>query len=272
MAALALFLFFGMLSPLLSVLQLYPLIPEWLEIILAIGMLGSLLSLFIIGVIKGLPRWFLPYVGVVLALFSVYGFVGLASGSYDILVTRQSPWFLRQLVHQGQLWIGLSAATFFIVLMTGILPPLRPFYRRIRRDWTLLPFGLYGATLFALLITFDDYPNEEPYLIAALLSLAAGGWFYLRGDRPWQRVLALFAGLTLAMAVAATGKAILYSSADWPYPRLGRFTWQSEATSTIIMWGWLVVNIFAPSLLNLLPPADKHLPADDLTNPKNRTV
>ena len=83
------------------------------------------------------------------------------------------------------------------------MPPLRPFYQRLRRDWTLLSFLLYGSTLFVLVFAFDDYINEEPYKIAAMLLLVAGGWLYLRSARPWQRLLALSAGLTLGMTVAA---------------------------------------------------------------------
>ena len=60
------------------------------------------------------------------------------------------------------------------------------------------------------------------------------------------------------MTVAAAGKAILYSSQNWPYPR--HFTWQTEAISTGIMWGWLVVMIFAPT--SFLPRSGKHLHAE----------
>ena len=92
--------------------------------------------------------------------------------------------------------------------------------------------------------------------MAGMLILAMGGWFYLRCRWLWQRALALFTGLTLAMAVAATGKAIIYSIPGWSS---GMFTWQTEAMSTIIMWGWLVMMVFAPILLKLLPRPAKHL-------------
>ena len=64
------------------------------------------------------------------------------------------------------------------------------------------------------------------------------------------------AGLTGAMAVAAAGKAILFSSPAWPYPRYN-FTWQSEAMSTVALWGWLMLLILAPAALNLLRPPGK---------------
>jgi len=81
--------------------------------------------------------------------------------------------------------------------------------REYRRD-RILSFGLYGGTLFALFITLDDYAGEEIYRLTSVLLLTGGGWGYLRARRYWQRALILFAAFTLAMAVAAGGKAILY--------------------------------------------------------------
>jgi len=40
------------------------------------------------------------------------------------------------------------------------------------------------------------------------------------------------------------------------------FTWQTEAMSTAIMWGWLVMMVFAPILMNLLPRPAEHLPTE----------
>jgi len=257
-AALAPFLLLGALPPIFSLMRLSEIIPGWLGRVLAFGLAGLLLSLFIAGMIKGMPRWVLPYVGIILSILSVFVFFELVSGLHSVLVDRRDPWFLRQVVYQGLLWIGMFVITLVIVLMARIAPPSRPFYWRIRRDWTLLSFALYGASLLALVLTFDDYPYDEPYIIAGMLILATGGWFYLRSPRLWQRALALFAGMTLAMAVAATGKAIIYSSSGWPHFTY-LFTWQTEAMSTVIMWGWLVMMVFAPILLNLLPRPAEHL-------------
>jgi hypothetical protein len=161
---------------------------------------------------------------------------------------------VRQIAYQGQLWLGLPIATIASVIICALLPPLRPFYRRLRQDWTLLSFLIYGATWFAVLLTFDDYPQNQPYKLLSMLLLAAGGWFYLRSGTRRLRFASLFSGWTLAMIVATVGKAILYAGPDWPYPRLiGTFTWQSEATSTMITWAWLLLALAIPALLALLP-------------------
>ena len=88
-------------------------------------------------------------------------------------------------------------------------------------------------------------------MIVASLLLAGGAWVFLRSTYVWKRFLALFTGGTLSMAVAATGKGIIYTT-QWPDRRL--FTWQTEVGSTAILWGRPVVAVvLAPALLGLLP-------------------
>jgi hypothetical protein len=175
-----------------------------------------------------------------------------------ITLHSRGSWVVRQICNQGVTWLGLLVVMVFTILIAAVWRPLRPFYRSIRDDWTLLSFGLYGAALVGLLLTFDDYPYDEPYTIVASLILAAGAWIYLRNTRSWRRFLALFTGLTLSMAVAATGKGIIYTT-SWPGLRL--FTWQTEVASTVIFWGWLVVVILTPALLTLLPRPNRPLQA-----------
>lgn len=258
LAALAPFLL-GVFSASLAYLRLNSFDPQWAEAAIALSMMGSLGALIVIGLVRGFPRWFLPYLGVALSFLSVYVVAGPASRLINVFAVPTEPWLFRQVLHEGVFWTGLLVTGLLVVVATRTLRPLRPFYWRLRRDWTLLSFILYGATLFALLLTFDDYQNEELYKIAALLFLAAGAWFYLQSAHSRQRLLALFVGLTLAMAVAAAGKAILYSSPDWPTLRL--FTWQTEAMSTVITWAWLVLVIFAPVWLGRLLPPDQRLEA-----------
>jgi len=241
----------GVLASLVHYLHLT--LPQWLEIVMAFGFFGlfviPLLLMFVLGLIQGLPRWFLPYVGWVGSFFSLI----LASGLFLRMgvLHPSDPWVIRAVYGAGVPWFGLVGMTALTVLIAAVWKPLRPFYLRIQDDWTLLSFGLYGAAMMALSLVFDDYSNEEPYVIVASLILAAGAWVYLRSTRPWQRSLALLTGVTLAMAVAAIGKGILYSSPDWPYPRA--ITWQTEVLSTVFGWAWLAIVILAPSLLVLLP-------------------
>jgi hypothetical protein len=254
LAALAPFLLLGIVP---SLLGLSPLSGR-LGIVVGIAVLsilgGSVLAFGILGLVKGLPRWVLPYGGILLATVT-------ASGLGFLLWKLQSPfwppkakdhWFARHVAYQGVIWSGIVILPSVLVMIAALLSPLQPIYRRIRHDWTLVSFGLYGSALPALVLSFDDYRRVEPYMLAAMILLAVGGWLYLRGERPWQRVLSLIGGLTLAMAVGAAGRAILFSRADYSFPRL-HFTPQTEALSTAIMWAWIVVALLIPAVFGLMP-------------------
>jgi hypothetical protein len=276
-AAMALFLLLALTS-LLSYLDLT--LPPWL----GSGLLLVPLLMFALGLLKGLPRWFLPYTGVIGLLLSwVFarrgtimgintrgGVVGSLLRRTDRLFfgllrpSASDPWIVRAVYGEGELWFVLLGIAALTVLIAAACRPLRPFYSRIRDDWTLLSFGLYGATVAAVNMAFEDYPHphKQLYIFVASLILAAGAWVYLRSAHLWQRSLALFAGMTLSMAVAATGRAILYANPLlWPRAAPRSFTWQSEALCTVFLWGWLVAVVMAPALLRLLPQPDKPLQA-----------
>lgn len=276
-AALAPFVLLGAAPAMLGTLHLTTLLPAWLLIALAFGLLAGFLGALVIGLANRAPRWCLPYFGLPLGFVSVVvvsewlshgggwalpswwtGGRRAINAVFDLLARwnlepslSMTYWLLRQITYQGTLWIGLMLIPIAVILMAGILPPLRPLYARLRADWTLLSFVLYGATLIMVFLTFDDYVNEEPYVLLATLLLAGGGWAYLRSRRHWQRLLSLLLGAALATAAAATGKAILYASADWPGSRF--FTWQTETMSTVVEGAWMLLILSVPALIALLP-------------------
>ena len=220
--------------------------------IVSVGLLGIL---FLSGLVSGLPRWSLPYLGFLLSLVSVYGFPQLLDrwwrANYQSLYDRS--WFLGQIGYQGYLWIGLTIATLLLILVIGLIPALR----RFKNDWTLLPFTLYGATPFALVATFDDYVNEEPYELLAFFVLFAGAWVYLNSEDPRRRFLSLFGGLTVSMFIAAVAKAIISSSQPWFYPSQSS-SWMDEviSISTVIMWMWIALSMLVSLILILFPRPD----------------
>lgn len=250
-AALAPFLLFGALPVLLTFFQSMGFVPLWIEIVFVVLFWLSGLGLFVIGFGKGAPRWFMPYLGLPLPIIALLIFNGLMDPEWrGFSGLMQSPWFVRQFVYAGLLWGLLILLVILLVLIFWLTPGFRPFYQRIRNDWTLFSFVLYGAAPFALILSFDDYQNEEPYLFLSFLILAVGGRFYLRNRAPWKRFWSLFIGLALSMFTAAIGKGILYAG---PWPRPKYFTWQTEMLSTIVVWMWLALIMFLPLALNLLP-------------------
>lgn len=274
LAAMALFLLLALTS-LLSYLHFaWPSSVSWV-------LLGAPLLMFALGLLKGLPRWFLPYTGVIgvplswalttrgtiMGINTRGGVVGSLLSWADrhlfalLRPSASDPWIVRAVFGGAELWLVLLGMAAFAVLIAAACRPLRPFYWRLRDDWTLLSFGLYGAMVMAVNMAFEDYPHphRQLYIFVALLILVAGAWVYLRSVHLWQRALALFAAITLSMAVVATGKAILYANPLlWPREARG-FTWQSEVLCTVFLWGWLVAVVMAPALLELFPRPAKPL-------------
>ncbi|MFQ5578615.1 MAG: hypothetical protein ACE5G8_16685, partial [Anaerolineae bacterium] len=70
LAAVGPLLLLGLVSLLPGVLGLSTAMPHWLDVVMTVAMLGLLLSAVIIGLLKRVPRWFLPYLGFVLPLLS----------------------------------------------------------------------------------------------------------------------------------------------------------------------------------------------------------
>ena len=68
--------------------------------------------------------------------------------------------------------MGIITLVFLSVLLAALIPAFRPFYRRLRNDWTLLAFILYGITPFTIVVTFDDYQHAVPYVFCSFLILA----------------------------------------------------------------------------------------------------
>jgi hypothetical protein len=221
--------------------------PRWIYDGATFGMLALVVALFLAGLFKGLPRWSLPTMGLIFAILLIL-ILTQWSASFPIFI-RIKPWhpvWLRQLIYQFRMKADLLRVAIIILVSVAALTRFTPFFDHLKRDWTRLSFTLYGTALLGLAFTFDDYQKEEPYVLAASVFLAAGAFVYLKCGRSWQRLWALFTGLTLAMAVTALGKAILFSRPDWPWPR-NLFTWQSEVMNTIYFWVFLLLVIFVPA-------------------------
>lgn len=245
-AALAPFLF-GMVMLFFGYLGRYMTVPLWMQVAFVILFWSAVLGLFLLGSAKGLLRWFLPYMGLPLPIICILIFNALLDPKWPGF---NVPWLVGSFLMEGLLWGGLILFTIVLVLISAWIPKFRPFYRRIREDWTLLAFLLYGAGPLTLFITFNEYKNVEPFYFLALFILALGGWFYLRNDEPLKRFMSLHIGLALSMLAAAIGKAALY---EVSWPQFSALGWENEMIYTMVTWVWLALIMLLPLLLNLLP-------------------
>jgi hypothetical protein len=101
-------------------------------------------------------------------------------------------------------------------------------------------------------------------LESIFLILAAGGWLYLRSDAPWKKFLILIGGQTLALFTAAVGQVVLfkYSAYYRPYIDMSVAWWDFVHVSVAI-WLGLVLVMFLPLVINLLPRLSPPLQAGE---------
>lgn len=235
----------------------------------SIGILAAIaLVIFLIGMLRGFPRWSLPSLGLIIAAASfLFVFQWVADLTTPIMISRFGPIpgnenarLLLQAFWAGLMWLSLFALTFLVLGFLALLRRFRPLFSRVRKDWTLASYILYSGVIFTLVLTFDQYRFERPYAIASILCLATGSWLYLRSPQEWQRSLSLMAGLTLAMGAAVFGQWSIVPVQDWKF-WLYWGTLESdqfmEIRWTILEWGWMLVFLLAPIWLRLLSRMSK---------------
>lgn len=242
-----------------------PLLPPAITRVALIALMAFPFGVSITGLFKGLPRWSLPSIGVLFSALFLYIILDAFEPWTLILhnrIVRVGDEFSRyvwQGIRSGIFWVGLLLTVLLIVFALAAWRRTRPVYLRARHDWTLVSFTLYGASLLSLFINFDEYQYRSLYMTVSLLSLAAGAWGYLRSASSRKRLLALLAGVILAMSSMAIGKWIIVPRQDWPF----WFGWHEterweterwfESLRTLVEAGWMLLVISVPALLNLLP-------------------
>jgi len=244
-----------------------------------IVLLIFMVLVMLIGIFKGLPRWSLPSFGLLLGGFIMYGGLGLLDPILGGMMSRfvqignEINRYAWQAMMSGVYWLLVFLLSLIFILIFALLPSLRPLYRRIRKDWTLVSFMLYGAVLFSFFINWDEYTHEQAFVAACNLFLAIGAGGYLLSKTKTSRLAWLLGGAALAMITMSVGKFILVPLQDWPM----WFQWHSkgverwfESLRSLIELGWMLLALIAPSVLNLLPLAKE--PAVEIPDSTKRAV
>lgn len=238
--------------------RVFLLFASWLAPVRFFGLLLLILALTVAGLRRGLPRWALPSVGFVFAiigmmLFSSWISLLPAAPPYtgDIWVKIRHA-LLNRLIYSGHVLL----LALLLLLLAARLPSLRSFYLRVRYDWTLLSFMLYGALILTVLLGDDISPGQEPFQLMGLAVLAAGAWSYLRLKQPGKRLGALLLAILLAMGIMSLMIYILY-----PGRPSHHFPLWWEILIPLFDALTLSLMISAPILLHLLPRHDRIRPA-----------
>ena len=224
------FLIFGPIAVLLA----YPYPPPswrtgWFTTVQIIVYLLVMLLGLLAGLIKGWQRWAFSYLG---SWIVIAGAV-LAGGINSFVFPRGAEWPI-----MGQILIMIASFTFVtaIVLLFARWESLaRLLYRRVRSDWTQLSFGLYifNAIIFSQ-IDHEEDPSLTILVILPSVIILLSALAYLRSSTKSQRVWSLLLGIALTTAVSTVR--------HWFF----------------ILYGInLIVIVFLPALLELLPRQDK---------------
>ena len=228
--------------------------PHVLDEMLGICMLVSMISVLAVGFFSHVPRWFMPYLGLPLpllsALISIYW---LDTWSSSFLVDLPMP-LLWTFISYAFIWGIFIPLPVLLVIFSATIPKYRPLYRRLRNDWTLLCFILYGATPSMAFFAFEGFPQTGPFREFIFLIVAVGGWLYLKNDVPWKKFLILIGGQTLSMFTAAVAQVVLYESSAYYNPRFDiRIVWWDYVHVSVAIWLWLILIMSFPLVINLLP-------------------
>lgn len=235
--------------------------PDWISIFLLVFFLSSIAFAFILAVVRGLPRWSLSYVGLILTIMVFYSLGIVLWGlffypAWMLIFGPMNSWSLPvRLLYSGL----MNAFTWFLVLSIALIlvallrhwSKVQSLWQHIRDDWTHLSFLVYGGLVFYIWLTFDEYQNEDPWIFAAFTGLAIGAWLHLVAKSKTTRILALVGGVTAAMWVVALGKWNLVPLQSWPVNLESERLY--ETLAAISSWIVMIMTLLAPVLLNLLP-------------------
>ncbi|MCL4561596.1 MAG: hypothetical protein M1281_13410 [Chloroflexi bacterium] len=163
-----------------------------------------IMAVLLAGILKGFPRWVMPYLsyGVIFGLYiSNASTPGLSI--FGIQLWAKALWGVRACV--PMILVILIAAAFW----RSLIKPLQKFVDKILEDWTLVAFGIFGLLpLIAILMDEVDHNFSFPILAIAEGILVAGALLYMLIRKPLPRFLALV--LSAALSVILMGSASSY--------------------------------------------------------------
>ena len=257
-------------------LFVFPMLPSLLKLVfgyqplinqisnkITVALLIIILVVLVLGLKHGFPRWAVPYLGVAVTSTVIlepswrkwdlfYSDVQRAIGYYTKTLQVR---VLYQALMWGFFWFLAFVSAILLILLLMTWPRTRQLAQRIRLDWTLFSFMLFGGVVFQLELIFEEYAYDELWKIACRVCLALGAWIYFKNADPRKRILALLAGVTLSYWIAAVGKWYLVPLQTWgAFHGYDYETYSSfEFWRTLAEWGWIMLFMLIPAGLTLIP-------------------
>jgi len=140
-------------------------------------------------------------------------------------------------------WIPFLVVSVIALAVTRSLKPVAKFFTNIWDDWTLLTFGMFGFMPLLAMIGFDEVDRLYSLYFMVFLALLMSGvaWFYIRADTQRRRIVALFIGITLAIAVTVIAHSLYWEKNGWVFPM-----------QTATMGAIIVLFMFSPAVIGFI--------------------
>lgn len=186
------FIFAGVFLILATYIRIHGLAEGWQRNIEFLGRIIVPLALpfLILALVRGLPRWGYPLMGL---LLSYSGYISNGTSLWLLLI----------------ILLFASFTLTLAMILTDPNPAQLPFlFRRIGQslslDWTRLSFALYGSIPLIILMAFDDshYNDRTPFLALSVLIMLVGALLYCRSRTEPAQLIALLGGITFSVAFA----------------------------------------------------------------------
>jgi hypothetical protein len=140
----------------------------------------------LIGWIQGFPLWSYSYLGwsFLLAYFNTnWGYYG------DL---------------DFQVWIPFGVTILIAILWTRSLAPIKKLFSDIWYDWTRLSLAMFAFVGFMGLIYDENHhPQLLWFMLASILTISAGVWFFLRSSSLKGRVFAIIGSFVGAVVISS---------------------------------------------------------------------
>ena len=246
------FLMLCLFLGLFSFRQVEASLPSLVGLIL-LGVITLTLALLgIAGMLVKLPRWALPYAGV---LVSGIAFLALMlPGFPDWFFGRWSaPWLLRMVTFEAVYLVVLLVALTLIVWLARKNSLTASFVEQVQKDWSLVSFAMYGGALILVMGMYEDVINAGPYLLLTTIPFFLGAWLYLRQQTIFGKMITLSLSVAVAMGIALVANGYLLGWTTAPVSEIGGLIVSRSILSVVLSWLLSEAMLFVPALLHWIP-------------------
>ena len=198
---------------------------------------------FLIGLVKGFPRWAYSYLG--WSLVFAWWWTNMGTYGLRIFGFQIDYW-------TWQIWIPLLATIGLALLWTRSLLPFRQLAAGIWQDWTLLSLAIYAFVAFAALIYDENHhPQLFAFIAATTIAVCLAVWGFLKSDTSWKRVVSLLAGFVTAFVLGNISYATQNYAGYYNLPPSPPPPWYTVFDG-IIVWTVIYSGImYWPALIGL---------------------